>query len=149
LFKAQLGMDIHYAQTQHNDPVRRPDGRESRFIGLEVMFEDDYIAAHPEVPTSLAPDRHWAPPKQVHWAKQGFYIERWREDGVVKHAVREVHDRNLATPEWLARVRSVVESPFAGEKDRVIYASGFSPWGVQVSNTGWVYRGEFQSEVKP
>jgi hypothetical protein len=143
LFKTQLGMDVHYLQTQHNDLVRRPDGRESRFIGLEVMFEDDYIAAHPEVPTSHAPDRHWDPPKQVHWAKQGFYIERWREGGEVRHAVREIHDATRTTPEWLARVRSVCESPFAEEKGRVIYASGFSPWGVKVSNTGWIYRGEF------
>jgi hypothetical protein len=25
--------------------------------------------------------------------------------------------------------------------------SGFSPWGVKVSNTGWIYRGEFQTHT--
>jgi hypothetical protein len=143
LFATQLNMRIHYAQTQHNDRIRRPDGRESLFIGLEVMFEDDFIAQHPEVPTSFAPDRHGDPPKYVHWAKQGFYLERWRENGAVKHAVREIHDTERAQPDWLARVRSVCESPFAIERGRVIYASGFSPWNVKVSNTGWIYRGEF------
>ena len=149
LFAKQLGMRIHYAQTQHNDRIRRPDGRESTLIGLEVMFEDDFIAQHPKVPTSFAPDRHWDPPKNVHWAKQGFYLERWREDGVVKYAVREVHDATRSSPEWLARVRSVCESPFESERGRVLYASGFSPWGVKVSNTGWIYRGEFQPKAKP
>jgi hypothetical protein len=43
-------------------------------------------------------------------------------------------------------VRSVCESPFAAENGRAIYASGFSPWGVKVSNTGWIYRGEFQTQ---
>lgn len=149
LFKQQLGMDIHYAQTQHNDRIRRPDGRESLCIGLEVMFEDEFIAHHPEVPTSHTPDRHWATggaAKMVHWAKQGFYLERWREGNAVKYAVREVHDTRRVQPDWLARVRSVCESPFAGERGRIIYASGFSPWGVKVSNTGWIYRGEFQKQ---
>jgi hypothetical protein len=116
------------------------------------MFEDDYIAAHPEVPTSFAPDQHWATgdePKNVHWAKQGFYLERWREDGAVGYAVREVHDATRAQPDWLARVRSFCESPFENEQGRVIYASGFAPWGVQVKNTGWIYRGEFQTGAKP
>jgi acetyl esterase/lipase len=142
LFAKQLTMRIHYAQTQHNDRIHRPDGRESTFIGLEVMFEDDFITEHPEVPTSFAPDRHWDPPKNVHWAKQGFYLERWREGNAVKYAVREVHDAGRSQPDWLARVRSVCESPFADEKGRVLYTSGFSPWGVKVSNTGWIYRGE-------
>jgi hypothetical protein len=81
--------------------------------------------------------------------KQGFYIERWREGGEVRHAVREIHDATRPAPEWLARVRSVCESPFTGEKGRVIYASGFSPWGVKVSNTGWIYRGQFQTPTNP
>jgi hypothetical protein len=145
LFEKQLGMKIHYAQTQHNDRIRRPDGSESRIIGLEVMFEDDFIAGHPEVPVSIAPDRHWEPPKNVYWAKQGFYLERRREGGAVRYAVREIHDATRATPDWLARVRSMVASPFPPEQGRVIYASGFAPWGVKVANTGWVYRGEFQT----
>ena len=152
LFKQQLGMDIHYAQTQHNDRIRRPDGRESTCIGLEVMFEDDFIAQHPEVPTSFAPDQHWATggaSKKVHWAKQGFYLERWRENGAVKYTIREVHDTTRTSPDWLARVRSVCESPFESERGRVLYASGFSPWGVKVTNTGWIYRGEFHAEAKP
>ncbi|MBB6430725.1 CubicO group peptidase (beta-lactamase class C family) [Algisphaera agarilytica] len=146
LFKDQLGMDIHYAQAQHYQPVVLADQDQMAIIGLEVMFEDDYIAAHPEVPTSHVLDRH--ADKKVHWAKQGFYLERRQAvDGTPSYTIREIHDpTHQPQPEWLARVRSVQTSPFPGDTERVIYASGFAPWGLdlRVNDTGWVYRGELQ-----
>ncbi|MEM7147218.1 MAG: serine hydrolase [Verrucomicrobiota bacterium] len=144
LFRDQLGMEIHYAQAQHFDELELPDRGRVAFIGLEVMFEDDFIEAHPDVPTSHVLDRH--ADKKVHWAKQGFYLERSRdEDGGVRYRVREVFDGEHAPqPDWLARVRSMRASPFPEDGVGVIYASGFSPWGLdlRVSDTGWVYRGE-------
>jgi hypothetical protein len=142
---------VYYIQAQHNDRIRRPDGRESLFIGLELMFDDKFVARHPEVPVSSVADQPWAThgaSKTVHWAKQGFYLERWRENGAVKYAIREIHDTALTKPDWLARVRSVCESPFPGERGRVIYAAGFGAWGLWVSNTGWIYRGEFMREAR-
>ena len=148
LFREQLGMDVYYVQTQHSDRIRRPDGRESLFIGLELMFDEGFVARHPEVPVSSVPDQPWSRrgTDTVHWAKQGFYLERRHEDGAVKYAIREVHDTTRTTPDWLARVRSACESPFASERGRVIYASGFGAWGLQVSDTGWIYRGEFRKQ---
>jgi hypothetical protein len=147
LFRKQLGMDVYYVQTQNADRIRRPDGRESLFIGLELMFGDEFVAQHPEVPVSSVPDQSWSRrgAGTVHWAKQGFYLERWCENGAAQYALREVHDATRTTPDWLARVRSVCESPFAEEKGKAVYAGGFGAWGLGVSNTGWIYRGEFQT----
>jgi hypothetical protein len=149
LFRKQLAMDVYYIQAQHNDRIRRPDGRESLVIGLELMFDDKFVPQHPEVPVSSVPDQPWSSQgaaKTVHWAKQGFYLERWRENGTVKYAIREIHNTTRTTPDWLARVRSVCESPFMSERGRVLYAAGFGAWGLWVSNTGWVYRGEYQNQ---
>jgi hypothetical protein len=35
------------------------------------------------------------------------------------------------------------------EKGKAVYAAGFGAWGLWVNNTDWIYRGEFQSEIKP
>jgi hypothetical protein len=149
LFRKQLGMGVYYIQAQHNDRIRRPNGRESLVIGLELMFDDQFVAQHPEVPVSSVPDQPWSSQgaaKTVHWAKQGFYLERWRENGAVQYAIREIHDATRTSLDWLARVRSVCESPFADERGKAIYAAGFGAWGLWVNNTGWIYRGEFQKQ---
>lgn len=150
LFREQLGLEIHYAQTQHYDQLSLPRRGQIALIGLEVMFEDDFIEQNPEVPSSYVRDRHAG--KRVHWARQGFYLERHAEpDGTPRYYVREIFDPNHdPQPDWLARVRSIRKSPFPEEKENVIYASGFSPWGLdlRVMDTGWIYRGEFGKAIR-
>jgi hypothetical protein len=138
--------------------VRSIGFHRDRVTGADMVFlgtagegpADDpamFVAQHPEVPVSSVPDQSWSRrgAGTVHWAKQGFYLERCCENGAVTYAIREVHDATRTTPDWLARVRSVCESPFAEEKGKAVYAGGFGAWGLRVSNTGWIYRGEFQT----
>lgn len=74
--------------------------------------------------------------------RSGWYLVR-HADG--RYALRRVPELPPASksPWGLRGVRSIVPSPFASERGRVLYLGGFDAAGGPHRDTAWIYRGEW------
>ncbi len=98
-----------------------------QLIGIEAIFDTIYLAANPQ-PNFNGIDI------------RGFIIIRkLHANGIVDYSLLSIADSWLPG-DTLTRVRTILASPFQGE-EYTLYAGGFAPWGNDVANTGWIYKG--------
>lgn len=126
--------EFHYIQTQINVDFPVPGTSDTvQFIGFEAFYDTTYLANNPQ-------------PNISGFNQQGYYFERVQKGAQIDYFLREILDYNInPQPDSLARVRTFCVSPFPEDKGNVIYAGGFAPWFVDVSNTAWIYKGTYQA----
>lgn len=130
LLRRELGREPHYIQAMDATTIRRRGRDLEEWIGIEVYYDPDYLAARPIFP-------YW----RTGFGKDAWYLVRTVVGGQTVYRLEEVFvpgsDPNQRP---LARVTDFEMSPF--EKDNAIYVGGFAPWFEDVSNTAWIARGE-------
>ncbi|GGY53133.1 alpha/beta hydrolase [Parvularcula lutaonensis] len=130
LLRRELGREPHYIQAQEATTIRRRGRDLEEWIGIEVYYDPDFLAARPVFP-------YW----RTGFGKDAWYLVRTVVGGQTVYRLEEIYvpgtDPNQRP---LARVTDFEMSPF--EKDNAIYVGGFAPWFEKVSNTAWIARGE-------
>lgn len=98
-----------------------------QLIGIEAIFDTVYLAANPQ-------------PNFEGIDIKGFIITRQHQtNGTSNYHLLNIND-TIFSNDTLTRVRTIINSPFQQEPN-TIYAGGFAPWGADVENTGWIYKG--------
>ncbi|MEM1381298.1 MAG: alpha/beta hydrolase [Pseudomonadota bacterium] len=128
--RSELGRDPHYVLASEASMVRRRGRDVEEWIGLEVYYDPNYLAARPAFP-------HW----RTGFGKDAWYLVRTVIGGQIDYRLEEItipgNDPNYRP---LAKVGAFALSPF--EDDNAIYAGGFAPRFKDVTNTAWIARGE-------
>ncbi len=130
LVRSMTGREAHLVMAQDATLMRFIDGDTEEWIGLEILYDPEYLESFPEFP-------YWA----SGFGKDAFYLVRTVVGGVTQFRLEYlavVGNDPYQRP--LARVRDFEKSPF--ERDNAIYAAGFAPWFEEVSGQGWITRGE-------
>jgi hypothetical protein len=106
--------------------ITLPDGTEALFIGIETLIAQG------------------APNTWNGWQRGAWYVVRLAEG---KYELRLIRDETIpsAQQQPMVAVRTMVASPFASERGKVVYAGGFDANQVtRVNhNTAWLYRGQW------
>ena len=126
LVKQSTGRSVHYIQAQDATTVVNTDGEVEEWVGTEFFYHPDYLKTRNDIP-------HW----ENGFGKDAWYFVRNIKNGRVSWDLRPltVPNRDLDnTP--LARVRDFEVSPFPN--DQRVFAGGFAPWLVKVTNTAWI-----------
>ncbi|MEM9840084.1 MAG: alpha/beta hydrolase [Pseudomonadota bacterium] len=128
--RSELGRDPHYVMASDATMIRRRGRDIEEWIGLEVYYDPNYLAARPEFP-------HW----RTGFGKDAWYVVRTVIGGQVNYRLEEIaipgNDPNRRP---LARVAEFARSPF--DDDEAVYVGGFNPHFDEVTNTAWIARGE-------
>ena len=125
--------DFHYIQTQLiNDYINPITNEKTQLIGIEGFYDTLYLAQNPQ-------------PNIGGFNQQGYYLERKTlSGGSITYSLKEIIDFNISSqPDSLARVRTIVPSPFPSDSGKAVYAGGFAPWLLNngVTKTAWIYKG--------
>ncbi|MEM1409560.1 MAG: hypothetical protein AAGG79_02300, partial [Pseudomonadota bacterium] len=130
LIRTRLGREPHYVIAGEASLIRSRGRDLEEWIGLEIYYDPDYVAARPPFP-------HW----RTGFGKDGWYLVRTVIGGQISYRLEEIivpgHDPNLQP---LAKITDFERSPF--ENDNAVYVGGFAPRFEDVTNTAWIARGE-------
>ncbi|MEM7739353.1 MAG: alpha/beta hydrolase [Pseudomonadota bacterium] len=130
LVRSMTGRTAHLVMAQDATLMRFLDGDTEEWIGLEILYDEEYLETFPEFP-------YWA----SGFGKDAFYLVRTVIGGVTQFRLEYLSVvGNDPYQRPLARVRDFEKSPF--ERDNAVYAAGFAPWFEQVEGSGWITRGE-------
>ncbi|NRA28667.1 MAG: alpha/beta hydrolase fold domain-containing protein [Parvularculaceae bacterium] len=130
LIRSELGREPHYVIASEASMMRRRGRDTEEWIGIEVYYDPNYLAARPAFP-------HW----RTGFGKDAWYVVRTVIGGQVDYRLEEITiPGNNPNNRPLSKVATFARSPF--EEDNAVYVGGFAPWFEDVTNTAWIARGE-------
>lgn len=142
LLDIKTGHDFAYIQVQLINDFTNPNtGETTQLIGIEGFYDTLYLQQNPL-------------PNIGGFNQEGYYLERkYNDQGLAEYNLLEIIDFSIARqPDSLARVRTIIPSPFPEDSGKSVYAGGFAPWFLDkkggVTKTAWIYKGELNIESK-
>jgi hypothetical protein len=126
--QTETGNQYNYIQSGIISPFYTSQNDTFQLIGIEAIFDTIYLANNSQ-------------PNFEGIDNKGFIIVRQHlTNGTSNYQLQSISDP-LFPNDTLTRVRTIINSPFQQEPG-TIYAGGFAPWGNDIENTGWIYKGQ-------
>ncbi len=99
-------------------------------IGLQAMYDSVWLLSNPH-------------PNINRRTIDGMYYSRKQQGSTISYQLHYIVNNTPVVIDTLLAVRTICISPFAADSNNVLYAGGYHTNHVFLSNTAWVYRGNF------
>lgn len=105
-------------------------------IGLQAMYDSTWLLSNPH-------------PNINGRTIDGMYYSRKQAGAAISYQLHYIVNNTPLVIDTLMAVRTICISPFAADSNKVLYAGGYHTNHVFLSNTAWVYRGNFAGIATP